>query len=149
VSHNRQGFLPWFIHKAIDGEVIELFGEGKQKRDMNYVEDVVEALLLAGASEAAEGEILNLGGDTPVTLLDIAEELISITGRGSLQCVPFPAESRLIDIGNSYSSYQKIESLLGWHPRTPLREGLIRTVEFYQKHRDHYWHPICMSPSLT
>ena len=56
IHHNRQGFIAWFIRQAIDGDVIELFGEGKQKRDLNYVEDVVEALLLAGASEAAEGD---------------------------------------------------------------------------------------------
>jgi UDP-glucose 4-epimerase len=149
LSHDRQGFIAWFIRKAIDGEVIELFGEGKQKRDFNYVDDVVEALLLAGASEAAEGGVFNLGGEAPVTLQDFAEELISITGRGSLQRSPFPPERQAIDIGNSYSSYQKIESALGWRPTTPLREGLIRTVEFYQRHRDNYWNPSCVSTSLV
>ena len=104
---------------------------------------------MAGASEDGEGEVFNLGGNKPVTLFDLAEEVISITGRGSLRCTPFPRERQLIDIGNSYSSYRKIESALGWRPHTPLREGLIRTVEFYQKHRDHYWNPACVSPSLT
>lgn len=149
LSHNRQGFVAWFVRKAIEGEVIELFGEGRQKRDLNYVDDVVEALLLAGASEAVEGEVFNLGGDAPVTLLDIAQELVSITGRGSIELAPFPPERQLIDIGNSYSSYRKIEAALGWRPRTPLREGLMRTVEFYRKHREHYWNPACESPSLT
>jgi UDP-glucose 4-epimerase len=141
LSHDRQGFIPWFIRKAVDGDVIKLFGDGRQKRDMNYVDDVVEALLLAGASEMGEGDVFNLGGDAPVTLRELAEELISITGRGSVQCVPFTPERQLIDIGNSYSSYQKIESALGWRPRTPLREGLARTVEFYQNYREHYWNP--------
>ncbi|MDT4897910.1 MAG: UDP-glucose 4-epimerase [Acidobacteriota bacterium] len=141
LRHDRQGFIPWFIRKAVDGDVIELFGDGRQKRDMNYVDDVVEALLLAGASEEAEGEVFNLGGDAPITLRDFTDELISITGQGSVQCVPFTPERQLIDIGNSYSSYRKIESVLGWHPRTPLREGLALTVEFYRKHRKHYWNP--------
>src|SRR5205085_4727979 len=113
LSHNRQGFIAWFIRQAIDGGVIELFGEGKQRRDRNCVEDVVEALLLAGASEAAEGEIFNLGGDEPVSLSHLAEELIEMTGHGSVISVPFPPERQLIDIGNSYSSYRKIESALG------------------------------------
>jgi len=63
--------------------------------------------------------------------------------------VPFPPERQLIDIGNSYSSYAKIEAALGWRPRTGLREGLARTVEYYQRHGAHYWSPECASPSST
>lgn len=138
LHHSRQSFIAWFIRQAVDGGVIELFGEGKQRRDLNYVDDVVEALLLAGASEAAEGEIFNLGNEEPVSLAELAEELIQLTGHGSVRAVPFPPERQLIDIGNFYSSYRKIEAALGWRPRTALRTGLARTIEFYQKHRSHY-----------
>ena len=92
IQHNRQGFIPWFIRQAVEGGCIELYGEGRQRRDMNYVDDVVEALLLAGASEAAEGEVYNLGGDEYVSLAELAEELISLTGRGTVRTVPFPQE---------------------------------------------------------
>ena len=129
--HNRQGFIAWFIHQAIDGGVIELFGEGKQRRDLNYVDDVVDALLLAGASEAADGEIFNLGGEEAVNLATVAAELIALTGRGSVLAVPFPPERQLIDIGNFHFSRSKIETALGWRPRIGLREGLSRTVGFY------------------
>jgi len=138
LRHNRQGFIPWFVRGALLGEEIELFGEGRQKRDMNYVDDVVEALLLAGADERCEGEVFNLGGDEPVMLSELAAELISMTGQGSVRCTPFPPERQLIDIGNCYSSYGKIESALGWRPRTPLQEGLRRTVDFYREHGRHY-----------
>jgi UDP-glucose 4-epimerase len=141
IHHNRQGFLGWFIRQAIEGGIIELYGEGRQRRDMNYVDDVVEALLLAGASEAAEGEVYNLGADEPVSLAELAEELISITGRGTVRKVPFPPERQLIDVGNTHSSFTKIEAALGWRPCTPLREGLRRTVEFYERHRAHYLKP--------
>jgi UDP-glucose 4-epimerase len=140
VHHSRQGFIAWFIRQAIDGGVIELFGEGRQLRDMNYVDDVVEALLLAGAREDAEGEIYNLGGE-PISLAALAEELISITGRGSVRLAPFPPERQSIDVGNIHSSFAKFESAFGWRPRTPLAEGLERTVEFYRRHRAHYWEP--------
>jgi UDP-glucose 4-epimerase len=139
LRHCRQGVIGWFVRQAIEGEVIELFGEGKQRRDMNYVDDAVEALLLAGASEAAEGEVFNLGGEEPVSLVELVEELISLTGRGHSRAVPFPPERQLIDIGNCYSSYRKIETVLGWRPRTPWREGLARTVGFYLANRAHYW----------
>ncbi|HEY0170478.1 MAG TPA: NAD-dependent epimerase/dehydratase family protein [Pyrinomonadaceae bacterium] len=140
VRHNRLGFIAWFIHQAIDGGVIELFGEGRQRRDINHVDDVVEALLMAGASEKAEGEVFNLGGE-PVSLAELADELISITGHGSVRCVPFPQERQLIDVGNIHSSYAKIEAAVGWRPRTPLRAGLEQTVEFYIQNRAHYWKP--------
>lgn len=139
VRHNRQSFMGWFTRQAVDGGVIELFGEGKQRRDLNYVDDVVEALLLSAASEIAEGEIFNLGNEESVTLHSLAEELIRITGHGSVRCVPFPPERQLIDIGNFYSSYHKIKMMLGWEPRTPLDVGLRRTTEYYTSHRRHYW----------
>jgi UDP-glucose 4-epimerase len=140
LAHNRQSFIAWFIRRALDGDVIELFGEGRQRRDLNYVEDVIDALLFAGASEAAEGEIYNLGGDDPISLAALADELIAQTGCGSVRPVPFPPERQIIDIGNVYSSYRKIKSALGWCPRTPLDAGLARTIEFYRQHREHYWH---------
>ncbi len=140
LHHNRQGFIAWFVRQAIDGETIELFGDGRQRRDLNYVDDVIEALLLTGASESAEGHIFNLG-EEPISLSELAAEMISLTGRGQLISVPFPPERQLIDIGNYYSSYRKIEAALNWRPHTPLRVGLARTIEFYKKNREHYWEP--------
>lgn len=141
LSHNRQGFVPWFIRQAIDGGTIELFGDGQQCRDLNHVNDVVEALLCAGASEAAEGEIFNLAGNDPINLADLAAKMISLTGRGTVRSVPFPPERQLIEIGNFYCDSRKIENLLGWQPRVPLQEGLAQTIAFYQEHRAQYWEP--------
>ncbi len=141
LSHSRQGFIGWFVRQALTGEQIELYGGGRQLRDMNYVDDVVEALLLAGASERADGEIFNLGGGGSVTLADVAEELIALTGRGTVHAVSFPPEQQVIDIGNCYLSCRKIETALGWRPRTPLRVGLARTIEFYRAHLAHYLEP--------
>jgi UDP-glucose 4-epimerase len=139
MHHSRQSVIAWFIHQALEGQAIQLFGEGRQKRDFNYVDDAVEALLLVGASEKAEGEVYNLGSPEPVTLAHVAEELIWLTGKGSLAYVPFPPERQLIDIGNCYSNYRKITEAVGWEPTVNLREGLQRTVEYYQKYQPHYW----------
>ena len=145
LRHNRQGFIAWFIRQAIDGSAIELFGEGKQRRDMIYVDDVVDALLLAGMNENAEGEIFNVGDDKTISLAELADELIYLTGRGSVCGVPFPPERQLIDVGNCSSSYKKIERMLGWSPRTSLKEGLIKSIKFYQQNKAHYWdeHAAC------
>ena len=139
MHHDRQGFIAWFIRQAMDGGVIDLYGDGRQRRDLNYVDDVVEALLMAGASEATEGEIFNLGSDESLSLAEVASELIALTGSGSVRAVAFPQERQLIDIGNFHSSYRKIQSAVGWKPRTRLRAGLTRTLEFYKQNRAHYW----------
>jgi UDP-glucose 4-epimerase len=139
MKHDRQSFIAWFTRQAIDGEVIELFGGGSQRRDLNYVDDVVAALLLAGAAEAADGEVFNLGSEESASLADVANELFALTGGGSVRHVPFPPERRLIDIGNFQGSFRKIEKVLGWRPHISLRDGLARTIEFYRQHRDQYW----------
>lgn len=123
----------------MEGETIELFGDGRQRRDLNYVDDVVDALLLAGLSEEAEGEIFNLGHPQHVSLAEIANELIALTGRGTVLGVPFPPERQLTDVGNCYCSSKKIQQLLGWQPKTDLKAGLKRTIEFYRQKREHYW----------
>jgi nucleoside-diphosphate-sugar epimerase len=138
LKHNRQGFIAWFVRQALEGGVIDLYGDGKQRRDIVYVEDVIDALLLAGASAAAEGQIFNVGGGEPVSLVDIAEALVSLTRRGSVHAVSFPSERREIDIGDTYSSNKKIESTLGWRPVTNWRSGLAQTIDFYRANLAHY-----------
>ncbi|HJX38080.1 MAG TPA: NAD-dependent epimerase/dehydratase family protein [Anaerolineae bacterium] len=139
MKHNRQGFIGWFIRLAIDGEEISLYGDGRQLRDLNYVDDVVEAFLLAGVMETVNGHVYNLGGPEPVSLLQIVEMLLELCPQASYKLVPFPPEKKRIDIGDYYGDYSKIRAALGWEPRVSLREGLSRTVDFYRKYKGHYW----------
>jgi UDP-glucose 4-epimerase len=139
IKHNRQGFIGWFIRQAVRGEEIQLFGDGQQKRDFDYVDDVVDALLRAGAMEAADGEVFNLGGEAPVALIDLAKMLVEIAARGgSYRLVPFPPDRKKIDIGDFYADTTKIRTTLGWQPRVPLRDGLARTIDYYREHAGHY-----------
>ncbi len=139
MRHNRQGFVPWFIRLAIDGEEIGLFGDGEQLRDFNYVDDVVDALLRAAASDAADGEVFNLGASPAVSLRRFTEQLLEVAGGGRYRLVPFPPDRKIIDIGDYYADYGKIERMLGWQPHVPLADGLGRTVEYYRRHKEHYW----------
>ncbi len=139
VKHNRQGFIGWFIRQAVLGEEIQIFGDGRQRRDFDYVDDVVDAFLRAGAMEQADGQVFNLGGDVPVSLLDLVQMLVEIAGRGgSFRIVPFPADRKKIDIGDFYADATKIRETLGWGSRVPLREGLARTIGYYRAHSEHY-----------
>jgi len=139
MKHNRQGFIGWFIRLAIDGQEISVYGDGKQLRDLNYVYDVAESFLLAGASEKANGHVFNLGGLHPVSLLEIVEMLMELCPQASYGLVPFPQDKKRIDIGDYYGDYSKIKATLGWEPEVPLREGLAETIDFYRQHREHYW----------
>jgi UDP-glucose 4-epimerase len=138
IRHSRQGFIGWFIRQAVMGETIQLFGDGTQKRDFDYVDDVVDAFLRAGAMDAADGEVFNLGGDEPVSLLELAKMLVEIAGAGSYVLAPFPPERKRIDIGDFYADSTRIGRVLGWKPVTPLAVGLTRTFEYYRAHFDQY-----------
>jgi UDP-glucose 4-epimerase len=138
IRHSRQGFIGWFVRKAVLGEEIEIFGDGLQRRDFDYVDDVVDAFLRAGASDAVDGGVFNLGGNEPVSLIELATLLISIAGKGSYRIVPFPPERKRIDIGDFYSDSSKAKSVLGWRASVGLEEGLRRTVDYYRRHADQY-----------
>jgi UDP-glucose 4-epimerase len=139
VKHSRQTALGWFVRQALDGEEIQIFGGG-QLRDYTFVDDVIEAFLRAGVSDAVNGEAYNLGGTRPVSLIELVETLIDVTGSGSYRVTPFPSdELRRIDIGDFYADYSKIAAALAWQPTVELRDGLSRTVRFFRDHRECYW----------
>lgn len=138
IRHARQGFIGWFVRLALLGEEIRIFGDGTQRRDFDYVDDAVDAFLRAGADPAADGQVFNLGGADPISLLELAKLLVELSGRGSWRLEPFPDERKRIDIGDFHADSTRIRNTLGWQPRTPLREGLSRTLEYYRAHREAY-----------
>jgi UDP-glucose 4-epimerase len=138
IRHSRQGFIAWFVRKAVLGEEIQIYGDGAQKRDFDYVDDVVDAFLRAGASEGAPGQVFNLGGQPAVSLLELARLLIDIAGAGSYALVPFPEERKKIDIGDFQADASKVRRALGWQPGVGLRDGLERTVAYYRQHKERY-----------
>ena len=138
-KHARQGFIAWFVRLAVEGKEIEVYGDGRQRRDLTYVDDVVDAFLRAGAGDAADGLVLNLGGLEPISLLDLAHLIVQIAGKGSVRLVPWPKNRQRIDVGDVYSSFELIRQTLGWKPTTPLVEGLTRMIRFYEENWPYCW----------
>lgn len=138
IRHNRQGFIGWFIRKAVLGEKIQVYGTGNQLRDLIYVDDVVEALLLAGSNEETFGKIFNLGHDEKVSLFQLASLLTEITGKGDVEIIPFPEERKKLDIGDFYGDYSEMRKVCGWKPSVSLKKGLKKTVEYYTKFLEFY-----------
>lgn len=139
VKDARQTFLGIWIRQLIEGKPIQVFGEGTQLRDFNYVDDVVEALLLSAIHPNADGEIFNLGSSEYINLKDLAALMVEIYQSGNYEIVPFPPERKIIDIGDYYSDYKKINQALDWTPKTSLRDGLEKTIAYYRQYYGHYW----------
>jgi len=139
VKDARQTFLGIWIRRLIEGKPITIFGDGKQIRDFNYVEDVVDALLLTATSDTANGEIYNLGAEDTINLVETAELLVKLNQSGVYEHIPFPEDRKAIDIGDYYGDFSKIQQHLGWKPQTSLEKGLQRTLTFYKQYHEYYW----------
>lgn len=133
IADARQTFLGLWIRAVLEGGRIQVYGTGKQLRDFSYVDDAVDAFVQAGANADAIGRVYNLGAAPPISLLEVAELLVTIAGRGEYELVPFPSDREAIDIGDYYADASRIERELGWRPRVGLRDGLNRTLAFYRR----------------
>jgi len=139
VKDARQTFLGIWIRQLIEQKPIHVFGNGAQRRDFNFVTDVVEALLDAAMSNRSDGQILNLGHSENISLKELAELLVRINGGGGYELIPFPEDRKTIDIGDYYSDFRRIKGVLGWAPQVGLKDGLRQTLDFYRQHKAHYW----------
>lgn len=137
VKDARQTFLGIWIKLLLQGKPFEVWG-GAQLRDFTYVDDAVEAFLLAAVREEANGQVYNLGGCEVISLRELAELSRKANGGGAFQVREFPADRKRIDIGDYYADDQRIRTELGWAPRVNLEEGLARTFDYYRRHVEHY-----------
>ncbi|MEX2028723.1 MAG: GDP-mannose 4,6-dehydratase, partial [Candidatus Curtissbacteria bacterium] len=137
MKHSRQGVLNWFIRLLMDKKTIGLMGGGKQIRDINYIDDVVSALEIAGASKEADGEVYNLGGN-PLSLADFVEKVTKALGFGKWESTQFPDDRKAIEVGDYIADISKIKKQLSWEPKISVDEGINKTIEYYIKNQKHY-----------
>jgi UDP-glucose 4-epimerase len=138
IKHNRQGFIGWFIRTAIEDQTIQIYGDGSQLRDLVFVDDAADAFLRAGALDECNGEVFNIGGIQPISLRDLATELVEVAGSGRVEFISWPSEKKAIDIGSFYADSSKFVRTTGWQAAVRLGDGLRRTVDFYRRHITHY-----------
>jgi UDP-glucose 4-epimerase len=138
IKDSRQTFLGVWIKNLLNGDPILVFGDGKQLRDFNYVDDVVDALIKASMTPSCFGHAFNLGSSEVINLSDLATMLTDMIPNSSWQLVPFPPERKVIDIGDYYSNYSLAHQLLDWTPAISLETGLRKTFDFYHSHFSHY-----------
>jgi UDP-glucose 4-epimerase len=146
MKHSQYGVVNWFVRLALDGVPLKVFGTGQILRDFVYVDDCVDALLGAAMCDAAVGEVFNVGWDRPTSFLELAQTLERLCPGCSWQHAPFTPERAAQEPGDFYSDISKIRRVIGWEPRTDLETGLRQTLDYYRRHRDHYWQPAAAAP---
>ncbi len=139
MKHSKQGYLNWFVRLAMEGMEIPIYGDGAQRRDFNYVDDVVDALLAAAATDETNGQVYNVGSGAPISVLDSLKAVIKIAKRGSYKVIPFPEEKKKIEIGDYFADHSKLSKATGWAPKMGFEEGLKKTVGFYENNKKYYW----------
>ena len=138
LTGDLQGFLPIFVRRALDDEVIRVFGDGEQQRDCLYVDDVVSCLLRAATTPEAAGQIFNVGNDEHLSLRTIAEEVVLAAGSGHVEFAPWPPDRDAIDIGSYFGDSSKAKRVLGWSPTVDFREGIAATIGFFRSRGPWY-----------
>jgi UDP-glucose 4-epimerase len=132
IKDARQTFLGIWLRRVIEGQPFEVWG-GEQRRDLLYVDDAAEAFLYAAVTQESEGLALNVGGDEPCNLGNLAEAIIAANGGGKYEIREFPAERKRIDIGDFVTDDRRFRALSGWRPRVSLTDGLRRSLDYYHR----------------
>ncbi|MBX3025242.1 NAD-dependent epimerase/dehydratase family protein [bacterium] len=138
IHHNRYCMVGWFIRQALEGRTIQVFGDGQQRRDYVYIDDLAEAFLRCAVSPQAIGGVVNIGSGVPTRFRDMVETVVEVVGRGRIDYVPWPAAYEKIETGDVVADLSRLRQLTGWRSRVDLRAGVERTTAYYRRHWRHY-----------
>ena len=139
MKHSKYGIVNWFIRLALEGQPLTVYGEGTQKRDYVYVEDVAEALIQAALAPALEVQVYNLGSGVGTRFIDMANWIVEMIPGTELRQVEWPADRYFVETGDYISDITLLTQTTGWRPKTSMRDGIAKTIEYYRRHRGHYW----------
>ena len=135
---DHQGFLCNYIRRAMQGEPLEVYGDGRQLRDPLYVDDAVRAFLLAGSVGELASRVYNVGGPKALAIREIAEMVRQAAGSPAPRFRPFPAEQEGIDIGSYCTDSSRARRELGYLPGVRFEAGIRETLAYYRRALPHY-----------
>jgi UDP-glucose 4-epimerase len=118
------GIINHFFRSALRGEPLTIFGDGTQSRDYVYIDDLVDAFLLAAMKPEAAGRVYNVGGGERITLQSAAQAVVDMVGGGQIVHQPWPAHHLLVETGDFVADTRRIHAELGWSPTTTWLQGL-------------------------
>jgi UDP-glucose 4-epimerase len=131
--------INWFIRQAMDKQIITVYGEGKQLRDYIFIDDLINGIVTAATDAKTDGQTYNLGSGVPTSFRQMAETIIQVVGAGELKQIPWPKNYDNFETGDFYADISSITSAIDWKPAIALTDGIQQTVDYYTKHKQHYW----------
>lgn len=139
MKHSKYGIVNWFVRQALEGKPLTLYGRGMQKRDYIYVEDISEAFLQAALSPATDGQVYNVGSGRGIEFREMARLISEMVPGTRVVETEWNAGNYFVETGDYVSDISKLQRDTGWAPKTPLRQGIEQTVEYYRRHQSSYW----------
>ena len=130
-EQNRYGIVNWFIHEAAHDRPLFVYGSGLQLRDYVHIDDVVEAMLMAGVTHEADGRTFNVGSGRGVSFVEMAELIVRTTGRGTVEHVEWPTDAALVETGDFVADTALIGECLGWKAKIPFESGVDNVIATY------------------
>ncbi|OGW91990.1 MAG: hypothetical protein A3D28_04220 [Omnitrophica bacterium RIFCSPHIGHO2_02_FULL_63_14] len=127
--------IPVLLNQLLRGEPVTIHGDGQQTRSFAYVDDVVDGILRVALRREAENQIFNIGSAQDIAIVDLAKMLIAVGGfRSAITFVPYIEVfgTRYEDIPRRLPDVSKIKRVVGWEATTLLKEGLLRTINYYR-----------------
>ncbi len=143
VNNPRRGILNYMLKRALTGDPITIYEPGDFVRDCSYIQNVVDALLLAAASPHTNGKSYVFGSGQGLKFYEMIDQLVeqvhAVTGLAAdVHWVPFPSDEKRIDVGDFIADNRKFRAHTGWSERVDFAAGLRNTVEFYRDNLEHY-----------
>ncbi len=138
MKHSKYSIVGWFVRQALEDQTIQIFGDGSQERDYIYIDDIVEALLQIIVKGTA-GEAYNIGSSERLRFVDMVDMIIAEAGGGEKKLVPWPADYEKNETGDYIADTTKVREVTGWQPTISFAEGIHTMVDYYKKHKEHYW----------
>jgi UDP-glucose 4-epimerase len=131
-SGHKNSVVAQFIKNARNGKRLEIYGDGKQTRDFIYIEDLVDAVMLAAQVPGIGGEVFQIATNRETTICELVEKLVPILSERGIRNVEVAhAGARQGDVRRNFSDTSKAKRVLGWMVRTGLEDGLRSTVEWH------------------
>jgi nucleoside-diphosphate-sugar epimerase len=118
---------------------LTVFGDGQQRRDYIYNEDLAEGCIALMLSPGTEGQVYNLGSGAAVPFIEMARLVAAAVPGTELRQVEWPQDRYFVETGDYLSDISRITAATGWRPKTSHKDGIEQTVAYYREHRQEYW----------
>ncbi len=138
MKHGKYSIVGWFVRQALEGQEIQIFGDGEQERDYIYIDDIVNGMMRLIVKGQA-GEAYNVGSHERIKFGEMVDMIIAAAGAGTKKYVPWPEDYEKNETGDYIADTHKLEMACAWKPQIDFKDGIREMVEFYRKNKEYYW----------